>query len=66
MSVASVLIGGSWAFPPPPTDTLSAEDILAEALTLALLKTQGKYDSCQDQAIAILKLLNAESQGGKK
>ena len=69
MSIAGVLIGGNWGAvptPPPPADTLSVEDILVEELTLALLKTAGKYDSCQDQATAILKLLNAESQGDKK
>lgn len=33
-------------------------DIPVNLLTLALLKTEGKYDSSQDRAVAIIKYIN--------
>ena len=57
MAINDVLLGSSWN---PYNPETPPEPIDEEALALALLKTQGKYDSMQDQAAAIIKLLNPQ------
>ncbi len=67
---APVILGSSWLpiLAPDNSEVAREEDyewVTAEDLTLALLKTHGKFDSNQDRAVAIIKYLqeNANKHG---